>query len=360
MQAGMKLLVVGCGSIGRRHARNARKLGLDVTLCDTSEDRLSDLALEIGADGVFTDYQVAAKEAGADAGLIATPSHLHVAPASAMLAAGMHVMMEKPLCLSVAEAHALKSLVIESKRIFMMAHTFRFRPEWQVIKKLLDTQPVGRVLSAEFLGGWYLPDWHFREDYRREYAAQRRQGGGVMLTSMSHFFDVVSWFFGEIQCVVGAKMRLSSLDIDVDDAVMCAVRTKNGVAVTVYEDFLARCPRRTFRINGEHGYVEADFNRKSLRLWDERTKRHVPVDDLGKEKEGLFRILEDGVGYDTEPDMSPLEYSENDAYLAEMEHFVGLVGRGCNDPALGIDAGIKVLEAIESAGIIDWTQTGTN
>lgn len=357
----MKLLVVGCGSIGKRHARNARKLGLEVVLCDISEDRLRDLASEIDAVGVFTDYQVAAKESGANAALIATPSHLHVDPASAMLVAGMHVMMEKPLCPSIEEANTLKRLVVESKRIFMMAHTFRFRAEWQAIKRLLDTQPVGSVVSAEFLGGWYLPDWHFREDYRQEYAAQHGQGGGVMLTSMSHLFDVVSWFFGDIHSIVGAKMRLSSLDIDVDDAVMCTVETEAGVAVTLCEDFLARCPRRTLRVNGEHGYLEADFNRKSLRLWDARTKRYLPGHDTcKKESEGLFRILEDGVGYDLEPDIFPMEYSGNDAYLAEMEYFVGLVNRNCMESGLGIDAGIKVLEALASAEIVDWTKIRKN
>ena len=355
----MKLLVVGCGSIGRRHVRNAKKLGLEVVLCDISEERVRELATEIGAVGVYTDYQVAAKDSGADAALIATPSHLHVAPASAMLAAGMHVMMEKPLCPSIAEAKELKCRVLESQRVFMMAHTFRFRAEWQAIKKLLDTQPVGRVLSAEFMGGWYLPDWHFREDYRLEYAAQRRQGGGVMLTSMSHFFDVVSWFFGDIENIVGARARLSNLDIDVDDAVMCTVRTARGVAVTLCEDFLSRCPRRTFRVNGEHGYLEADFNRKLLNLWDARSKRFLPGLDPVQEKEGLFRILEDGVGYDPEPDVFPLQYSGNDAYLAELEHFVALVSENQIESELGIDAGIRVLEAIGSAGIVDWTTTRT-
>ncbi len=356
----MKLLVVGCGSIGKRHARNARKLGLDVDLCDISAERLRELAAEISAGSIFTDYEIAAKESGADAALIATPSHLHIAPATAMLVAGIHVMMEKPLCQSAAQAQALKLLVTESKLIFMMAHTYRFRAEWQAIKRLLDTQPVGRVLSAEFLGGWYLPDWHFREDYRQEYAAQQRQGGGVMLTSMSHFFDVVSWFFGEIQGVVGAKMRLSSLDIDVDDSVMCMVRTTSGVAVTLSEDFLARCPRRSLRVNGEYGYLEADFNRKLLRLWDARTKRYLPESAATSEQMGLFRILEDGVGYDPEPDVFPLEYSGNDAYLAEMEHFVDLINRNCTESELDIDAGIRVLEAIESAGIVDWTKARTN
>jgi predicted dehydrogenase len=351
----MKLLVVGCGSIGRRHARNAARLGLDVQLCDVSEVRLQEIAAEVGATSIFTDWGDAARNAGADAAIIATPSDLHLAPAAAMLGAGMHVMMEKPLCPSAAQAREFKQKVEASGRIFMMAHTFRFRSEWQAIKKLLATRPVGKVVSAEFAGGWWLPDWHFREDYRQEYAAQRRQGGGVMLTSISHFFDVVFWLFGDIREAVGARMRLGPLDVDVDDAVTCTLRTAGGVAVTLWEDFLARCPRRTLRVNGEHGYVEVDFHRRVLQVWDARTKRHVPQDGEAKDP-SLFRILEDGVGYDMSPDLHALEYAGHDAYLAEMEHFAALVQGRRSDAELGIDAGIKVLEAIESSGIVDWTE----
>src|SRR5690606_21789571 len=125
-----------------------------------------------GAIGCYADYKIAAKQSGADAAVIATPSHLHVAPASSMLEAGMHIMMEKPLCSSVAEANELKRMVVDAKRVFMMAHTFRFRNEWREVKRLLDERPIGRMFSAELIGGWYLPDWHYREDYRREYAAQ--------------------------------------------------------------------------------------------------------------------------------------------------------------------------------------------
>jgi predicted dehydrogenase len=351
----MKLLVVGCGSIGRRHARNAASLGLQVSLCDASEARLQELAPQVGAAAVFTNWSDAARNSGADAALIATPSHLHLAPAVAMLGAGMHVMMEKPLCPSAAEAREFRRHVDASDRVFMMAHTFRFRSEWQAIKRLLDAQPVGKLVSAEFMGGWWLPDWHFREDYRQEYAAQRLQGGGVMLTSMSHFFDVVSWFFGDIQDVVGARMRLGLQEIDVDDAVTCTLRTASGVAVTLWEDFLARCPRRTLRVNGEYGYIEVDFHRKLLQVWDARIKRHVPADGEAADPT-LFRILEDGVGYDMSPDLCALDYSGNDAYLAELDHFVALVEGRMGGSDLGVDAGIKVLEAMETIGIVNWTE----
>jgi predicted dehydrogenase len=206
------------------------------------------------------------------------------------------------------------------------------------------------------MGGWYLPDWHVREDYRREYAAQKKLGGGVVLTSLSHFFDLVAWFFGDIQDIAGARMRLSDLDIDVDDAVVCTLRTSTGVAVTLSEDFLCRCPRRSLRINAEHGYLEADFNRKTLSVWDARKKRFHP-DSKGAciNEANCFRILEDGVSYDPDPDVSPLQYSGNDAYLSELTYFLTLVSAPHTVFDLDIDAGVKVLEALHHAGIEDWT-----
>lgn len=351
----MKILVVGCGSIGRRHARNVRVLGAEVVLCDIDQARMREFGKTIGASGYFVDFAEAAKLSGADAAIVATPSNLHVEPARALLSCGLHVMMEKPLCTSITEAFDLERLVRETGLVFMMAHTFRFRAEWAEVKRILDTNPLGRVYSAEFMGGWYLPDWHVHEDYRREYAAQKKLGGGVLLTSLSHFFDLVAWYFGDIHKIAGVKMRLSQLEIDVDDAVVCTLLTSTGVAVTLSEDFLCRCPRRSLRINAEHGYLEADFNRKTLTVWDARKKRFTPENrGACPDEQNCFKILEDGVLYDLDPEISPLKYSGNDAYLSELEYFLEMVAARRTSFDLDIDAGIKVLEALHHAGIENW------
>lgn len=352
----MKILVVGCGSIGRRHAGNARALGAEVVLCDVDEARMREFGERIGALRYFTDFEEAARHSGADAAIVATPSNLHTDPARALLSSGLHVLMEKPLCTLVSDAIDLRSLVRESGLVFMMAHTYRFRAEWIEVKRILDTNPLGRIYSAESMGGWYLPDWHVHEDYRREYAGQKKLGGGALLTGLSHLFDVVAWFFGDIQRVNGARMRLSDLEIDVDDAVVCTVRTSTGVAVTLSEDFLCRCPRRTLRINAEHGYLEADFNRKILSVWDARKKRFDPDNKRACPNErSCFKILEDGVLYDPDPELSPLQYSGNDAYLSELKYFLNTVTSRRTVFDLDIDAGIKVLEALHHAGLEDWT-----
>lgn len=351
----MRILIIGCGSIGRRHAQNARTLGADVVLCDVDELRMKEFGESLGVSDYFTDFKAAAKFSGAEAAVIATPSNVHIAPACALLSEGIHVLMEKPLCTSVSEAADIRSIVKETNLVFMMAHTYRFRAEWVAIKNMLDGKPLGKAYSAEFMGGWYLPDWHVREDYRHEYAAQKRLGGGVLLTSLSHFFDIVSWFFGDIEKIRGARMRLGDIEIDVDDAVMCMLRTASGVAVTLSEDFLNRCPRRQFRINAEHGYLEADFNRQTISIWDERKKRFHP-DDAEVNKPGCprFKILEDGVAYDPNPDILSMAYSGNDAYLTELKYFMDLAASPKPIFDLDIDAGIRVLEAIYAAEMEDW------
>ena len=352
----MKLLIIGCGSIGRRHARNAQKLGVEIVLCDTNEARMRDLGKEVCASKCFTDYEEAITHSGIHAAIVATPSNFHISPARALISAGVHVLMEKPLSNELSEAVLLGEEVRQSGLVFMMAHTYRFRSEWLQIKKILNSQPLGKIYSAEIMGGWYLPDWHIFEQYQNEYAAQKKLGGGVLLTNLSHIFDVVAWLFGDIDRITGVQMRLSDLDLDVEDSVSCLLKTKSGIAVTLIEDFLCRCPRRSLRVNTEHGYLEVDFNRKIYSIWDARDKRFSPLDmpesNLPK---NTFKILEDGVAYNLSPEVSELKYSGNDAYLAELEYFLKQVALGLPLSDLGIDAGIQVLKALNSAQLQDWT-----
>lgn len=350
----MKILIIGCGSIGRRHALNAHKLGAKIVLCDIDEIRMKKLSIEVSALDCYVDFEKAARYSACDAAIIATPSNFHTKPAKATLLNGLHVLMEKPICISTSEANQLKNLVHKTSLTFMMGHTYRFRSEWIQVKRFLDSKSLGKIFSAEFFGGWYLPDWHINEDYRTEYAAQKKSGGGVLYTSMSHLFDIVMWFFGDIQKITGAKMKLSDLEIDVDDAVSCNIKTVNGIAVTINEDFLSRLPRRSIRVNTEFGYFEADFNRKIFSVWDSRQKRIDPQEKPRDSQEKLFKILEDGYLYDLNPEISDLQYSGNDAYLSELKYFMELIVSNQTKFDLDIDSGIKVLDAMYSKRIKSW------
>lgn len=355
-----RVMVVGCGSIGARHARNLKSLGCEIVLCDTNPERLKLLSNELGAAEAYTSFELAIERGQCKAGIVATPSNFHITPAKAMLAAGIHVMMEKPLSSELVGLKEFAQAVQQSGCVFMMAHTYRFRAEWKLLQEILSTEPLGKIQTVEFSGGWFLPDWHIDQDYRTEYAAQKVQGGGVLLTSLSHFFDVVIWLFGEVEAVNGIKMKSSNLEIDVDDVVMCQLKTNRSIAVSIYEDFLARIPRRAVRVNAEFGYLEADFNRKNLSVWDVRKKRYLPSDDIPYSVKAPFRILEDGAAYDLELQNTPLRYSGNDAYRDEVSHFLDLVAEKKVEHALDVHAGIRIVELLSSTNIVDWTGSGVN
>jgi predicted dehydrogenase len=92
-ESAMRLIVVGCGSIGRRHARNASSLGAEIVLCDTNLSRMTELAEELGAVAIYQDFSEAAEKSKAAAAVIATPTNFHFQPAKIMLEAGIHVLI---------------------------------------------------------------------------------------------------------------------------------------------------------------------------------------------------------------------------------------------------------------------------
>jgi len=350
----LKILVVGCGSIGRRHAKNAYSLGAEISLCDSNEDRMSSLAKDVNAKVCFSSYEEAALISDADAVVISTPSNLHALPAKIFIEKHKHIFMEKPLCTDLESAYELRLQLNKTHVVFMMGHTYRFRNEWIKTKQLIDKLDLGKIHSAEALGGWYLPDWHIHQDYRHEYAAQKIMGGGVLNTSLSHIFDLVMWLFGDIKKITGIKMRLGTLDIDVDDTLICTMKTDRDITVTVIEDFLSRSPRKTLRINSEYGHMEVNFIKQKIKIWDSRNKRFLPNKVSESDSKLLFKVLEDGALYDLREEEAELGHSINDAYIKEMEHFFNLIGNKDIFHDLDINSGIKVLECIHSSKIKDW------
>ena len=343
----MNVLVIGCGSIGSRHAINIHELGHSVSICEPNVACVSKIADLIPLQKVYDNCDEAICTEKFDASIIASPTITHHSLALKLIEAQIPLFVEKPLSSNLQEAYEISQALISKPVTFMMGHTYRFRKNWQELKTLVASQILGKVLSAEMSGGWYLPDWHFREDYRCEYAANSSMGGGALLTSMSHLYDIVNWLFGSIEHQIGMTTRLSDLEIDVDDCVSIILQTKSRCIVTIYEDFLSRFPRRTVRVTCVHGFIEADFNQNKLTIWDERKSRFLPNELDPPYANDTLRILEDGISYSL-PSSSPFKSSNlNDPYLDIIRHFLGLVQAKSLSHDVGIDCGVSVMEQID-------------
>lgn len=315
------LLIVGGGSIGRRHAQNARTLGLRTIICDVNRGRAEKLAEETNSEKFYTDYKEACDEnPEIAAAIIATPSQFHIENAKFLAEKGIHLFIEKPLASGIEGVNDLIDLIRAKKIVTMMGQSYRFHEGYLSVKKLLEGGVIGKVYHVNLFSGQYLPDWHPTMDYRAEYAAQKKLGGGALHTSMSHAFDSVAWLFGEIRELSGWMARLSDLEMDVDDSVFCLIKTDRDVVIMCQTDFLQRTSKHRMIVVGQKGTLEADFITHEIAI------------ELPKEKTVVQKY----------------SFDSNKRYVEELKHFIQLIKDGSVNHDLDIHVGKRVVEFLLS------------
>src|SRR3972149_2375007 len=129
--------------------------------------------------------------------------------------------------------------VEEKRTAAMMAMWYRFHHVFVHPKSLLASEVIGKVHHVNYYGGHYLPDWHPNADYRTEYAAKKKLGGGVVLTSI-HGLDNLRWVFREVEEAYAFVDRVSDLEMDVEDLALGIFRFKSGVYANWQTAFLHR------------------------------------------------------------------------------------------------------------------------
>ena len=179
----MKFLIVGFGSIGRRHFENLLSLGeRDILFLRTYKSTLEDE--DLSDFQVETDLESALAHKP-DAVIIANPSAFHLDAAIPAARQGCHILLEKPISHSIDRVYDFSQIVQETGSRVLMGFQFRYHPNLKKIKELLDDEKIGRILSFRSHWGEYLPNWHPWEDFRLSYAARKDLGGGVLLTLVS-------------------------------------------------------------------------------------------------------------------------------------------------------------------------------
>lgn len=317
---GYRALVVGCGSIGRRHARNLKSLGVrQLGFCDTSPEALKYCREELSGE-VFDDYNEALQKFKPDIVLICTPPVYHVEEALAALQARAHVFVEKPLS---HESGGIQALIAEARRHdrnVQIGYNMRFHPGLKTLKELIDSGKIGRVLWLSAEAGQYLPDWRPWQNYRDSYSARQELGGGIILDG-SHELDYICWLMGRPTEVTCRAEHLSSLDVDVEDSAWIYLSFPERRRAELHLDFVQRAYTRTCKVVGEAGTAMWDFNLQEVR-W------------FSTEQPGWNSI--------------PYEFEANDMYVAEMVHFLESLGSRTG-PVVDLEQGRDVIRVVESA-----------
>lgn len=315
----MKFLIAGFGSIGRRHLRNLRALGHeDIVLLRSHRSTLPDD--EIAGLPVETELEKALAHRP-DGVVIANPTALHLPVAIPAARAGCSILMEKPVSDSLEGIDELRRALDEGKSRLLVGFQFRFHPGLNKIKELIDTQAVGRILSARCQWGEYLPGWHPWEDYRQGYAARRDLGGGVVRT-LTHPFDYLRWLLGDVVSLSAVVGQLSDLELDVEDMAEVSLGFAGGAQASVQVNYYQRPPVHRLELVGTHGTLAWDNADGAARLWQEESRQWE-----------TFPLAE---GFD-----------RNDLFLAETRHFIDVI-QGKASPVCTLEDGEKVMEIVEA------------
>jgi predicted dehydrogenase len=327
-----RFLVIGCGSIGKRHIQNLRALGVsEISAFDTRADRREEVTSTLGVRTV--ENLEAAWELAPQVAIIAAPSVFHVPIALQSAARHCHLFIEKPLSHDLTGIQKLFETVQRHRLVTLVGCNMRFHPGLSMLHSLLSDRVIGNVIAARVEVGHYLPDWHAWEDYRQTYSARSELGGGIILDAI-HEIDYIRWLLGEIigaTCVAG---KFSRLEIDTEDVAAILVRFESGVVGEIHLDYIQRAYRRTCQIIGDDGTLHWDYTEGEVRWFSAQTKRWKVYDD-------------------------PPGWLPNQMYLDEMKHFLRCLA-GEEKPALDIFDAARVLRialaAKESAREQRWIE----
>jgi predicted dehydrogenase len=291
----MKALVVGGGSIGIRHLRNLKKLGVTaLAVVETDGARREVVAAEVGAAG-FASLQEGLQWKP-DFAVVASPTHLHIEQAREIARAGVALFVEKPLA-HVPEGIAELVDLVEKKRLTsLVGCNMRFHPGPAKVKQLLDEERLGEILFARVHAGSYLAEWRPNSDYRQNYAARAATGGGCLMDCI-HEIDLTRWYLGEMESVFCCAPHVSSLEIETEDVAALICRHAGGAMSEIHLDYVQRTYERGCQIAGERGSIFWDFAGKCVR-WYEAASKHWTV----------FA--------------QPEKWEVNDMYIDEMKHFL--------------------------------------
>lgn len=317
----VKALVVGLGSIGTRHARNLLALGVDVVACEPSAERRTAAA---SLDVRLHDDLASALAEAPDVGVVCVPNHLHVQTASAIVAKGIHVFVEKPVADSLRDAEALVAQADTRGVVGLVACNMRFHPALAEIKRAAEAGALGRILHVRASFGHYLPNWRPAADYRASYSSKAAEGGGILLDAI-HEIDLARWIGGDVSEVCAQAAKVSDLEMDVEDVADVTLRFAGGARGLLHMDYLDRVKRRSFEVIG----TEATM------LW--RSTRKSPEEAVVE----LHRS-------NTDSDARAFHVDPNEPYLAQMRHLLDCV-EGRSKPACTLRDGMRALEIVEAA-----------
>lgn len=310
----LRCLIVGTGSIGRRHIRNLQQL-VDAPqfILFRREGSADAFSTQLGARVVSRPEDALALQP--DLAVVANPTMFHVDVLEWLLPAGVPCYVEKPVVATLEQWHRLQE-ILDGLAIVpptIVGCNLRFLGSLQRLRDMVAGGALGRVVRATFQVGQWLPDWRPAQDYRKGYSASVGAGGGVVL-DLVHELDAVRWILGEFDQLHAVGGKYSRLEIESEDAASIIMGRAAGPAVNVGLDYVSRRPLRHYEIVGDEASIHWDLPAMSMSVSTSAGVRSLAGDSR--------------------------DYDVSSTYIAAMKELLDAVA-GCSATTQNVREGLK-------------------
>ncbi len=258
--------IIGCGMIARFHAaaiEDVRGAKL-VACCDVVPDSVDRFAAESGCKPYYKLNEMLADK-DVDIVTVGTPSGAHQEPAVAAAKAGKHVIVEKPLEVTLKRCDAIIRACEANDVMLSTVFPSRFHDASRELKRAVDSGRFGRVTLADAYVKWYRSQAYYDSGAWR--GTWKLDGGGALMNQAIHSVDLLTWLIGPVIEVRAETATLAHERIEVEDTAVATLRFANG-ALGVIEASTAAYPGYLKRIEVHGSEGSAVLEEEDIKVWD--------------------------------------------------------------------------------------------
>ncbi len=313
-------LILGAGSVGKRHAANFKELGVEISAFDPRRDKLNGIENQLKVKQIFENLDEALAADTYDGAVVASPTSFHVKQTIELVSRKIPVLLEKPIAKDFESAKMLANESAKFNVPILLGYTWRWWEPLKQAREMILNGEIGRIIHVRMSMAAHLADWHPWERYQDFFMSSKELGGGALLDE-SHWIDLMIWFFGMPNAIFASIDNIGDLGIETDDNVDMLAFYNHGTRVSMHLDLNCRPHEKTILFSGENGSIRWTADPNGIAI---------------------------GRSFKNEWDFVEFKCQRNDMFLSLARDFMSVIS-GDKGIKCSITDGMNVIKIIEAA-----------
>ena len=275
--------IIGFGSMGKKHAKNAREFGLSVKYWDPDEE-----LQESEFDCVRSELDALE---WCDIAVIASPPQFHTSNLESAVFAGKPCLVEKPVSNSDAGLERIATIAEERDIVVSVGQNLRYHPAVNYGKACIAGGKLGNISSSVSIGGSYLPNWRPHQNFKDNYTADPLSGG--VLFDWVHEVDLLFYLLGDMTAHSAVAQQDGPLKLGSDEQISVTLTSQEGkIFSNLLLSYLVNPPLRKTTIMGDSGILEIDIIRRKASLFSLNRSLSEQIDFGGSHNDDYINELQ--------------------------------------------------------------------